>query len=296
LRLFTPNVSTHTPNRGQADYWNGDEAAHWLVHEDRYERMLQPFIAHLLGSAGISSSDRVLDIGCGCGATTRSAARVARAGEVLGVDLSGPLVACATKRARQEGLTNVGFEIADAQVHPFVASAFDVAVSRCGVMFFDDPVVAFANLTRALRPGGRLTFVCWQALLENEWITVPGLAAARYVALPELEGPGEPGPFALADPTRLRDILGAAGLADVEIRSVVEPLWLGSDVEDTVEFVKATGIGQTLLRGADPTTIARVSEAVAEALAAHLTPDGVRLGSAAWLVTALRASRADTGI
>ena len=281
-------MSTQTTNREQADYWNGDEGAHWLAHEERYERMLRPFIRHLLDRAAISSADRILDIGCGCGATTRAAAGVARDGEVLGVDLSAAMLERAAQRARAVALTNVGFDIADAQVHPFAASAFDVAVSRCGVMFFDDPVAAFANVARALRPGGRLTFVCWQGPLDNEWITVPGLAAAPYVTLPDPGDPGAPGPFSLADPARLRDVLGAAGLDAVEIRALAEPLWMGDDVADTVEFVKCTGTGTRLLRGADPTTIARVTEAVAEALTPYLTPDGVRLGSAAWLVTAAR--------
>jgi tRNA G46 methylase TrmB len=126
-------------NEEQARCWNGDEAAHWLVHEERYERMLVPFTDHLLTAAAIGGADRVVDIGCGTGSTTRAAARVAIDGEALGVDLSAAMLRQAARRAQQEGLTNVRFDHADAQVHHFTPGAGDVALSRFGVMFFTDP-------------------------------------------------------------------------------------------------------------------------------------------------------------
>src|SRR6266487_2678430 len=141
-------------NEEQARYWNGDEATHWLVHEERYERMLAPFIGHLLTAAAIGPADRVVDIGCGTGSTTRAAGRVAIEGEALGVDLSAAMLRQAARRAQEEGLTTVRFDHGDAQVHGFTPGAGDVALSRFGVMFFSDPAAAFANIARGLRPGG----------------------------------------------------------------------------------------------------------------------------------------------
>jgi len=185
----------------------------------------------------------------------------------------------AEQRARQEGLTNVGFEHGDAQTHRLAPGGFDVAISRFGVMFFSDPTAGFANLARGLRPGGRLVLVCWQGLVDNEWVTVPAGAVAQHIPLPSLTEPGSPGPFSLSDRHHLAAVLDAAGLVDVAIEPVAELLWLGRDVADTVEFFKASGIGQTLLRDADPATSTRVMAAVQAALETHLTCDGVRLAS-----------------
>lgn len=280
-------TSTSVPNL-QADYWNGDEAVHWLAHEDRYESMLGPFTPRLLAAVAVSSSDRVLDIGCGCGATTRAAARAARAGQALGVDLSEPLLRRAAERAEEEGLVNVRFEQADAEVHPLPEAAFDAVMSRFGVMFFTDPGAAFAHVVRALRPGGRLAFVCWQGALENEWVTVPGLAVAEHVALPALDDAGGPGPFSLAAEARVRAVLGTAGCVEVDLQPVTEPLCLGADLADTVAFLKDTGMGRAALQATDPPTTARATRALQSALEPYLTPEGIRVGSAAWLVTGRR--------
>src|SRR5215211_4250320 len=149
-------------NEEQARYWNGDESAHWLVHGERYERMLAPFTGRLLTAAAIRRVDRVIDIGCGTGSTTRAAGRIAIDGEALGADLSAAMLRQAARRAQEDGLTNVRFEHVDAQVHRFAPGAGDVALSRFGLMFFADPAAAFANIARGLRPGGWLVFVCWQ--------------------------------------------------------------------------------------------------------------------------------------
>lgn len=275
-------------NEAQASYWNGDEGAHWLVNDARYQRMLAPFTDHLLTAAAIGRADRVIDIGCGTGSTTRAAARVAIDGEALGVDLSAAMLRRAAARAQQEGLTNVRFEHGDAQVHRFAPGAADVAVSRFGVMFFAEAAAAFANIAAGLRPGGRLVFACWQSLADNEWIVVPGAAAAQHVPLPPLDDPKAPGPFALSDPDRIASVLGAAAICDVAIEPIAEPLWMGADIVDAVAFVKSTGFWNALLRNAEPPTLAPVSEAVVAALEPYSTADGVLLGSRAWLVTASR--------
>ena len=278
-------------NEEQARYWNGDEGTHWLAHEGRYEAMLAPFTARLLDAAALSRTDRVLDVGCGCGSTTRAAGRATFEGDALGVDLSRQLLDRAEERTREAGLSNVRFARADAQTYEFVAPPFDVAISRFGVMFFDDPLAAFANIGRALRPDGRLVFVCWAGVLDNEWIAVPGAAAAQHMALPDGGDPGGPGPFSLADHDRILATLRAAHFDRIQIESVSEPIALGSGIAETVEFFRATGFAQALLKDADTDTVTRVADAIEEALVPYLTADGVRLGSKAWLVTARTPAR-----
>jgi SAM-dependent methyltransferase len=210
----------------QDQYWSGPEANHWLVHEHRYERMGVPFTRLVLDAAAVARTDRVLDIGCGTGSTTCTTARAADDGQALGVDISRPLLQRAEQRARHDGLTNVRFEHGDAQTYRLAPQGFDVAISRFGVMFFSDPTAAFANIARGLRPGGRIAFVCWQPLANNEWITMLASAAAQHIPLPPPDEPGSPGPFSLGDRQHLAAVLDAAGLVDVAIQPVVESLWL----------------------------------------------------------------------
>jgi SAM-dependent methyltransferase len=194
----------------------------------------------------------------------------------------------AARHAQQEGLTNVRFDHGDAQVHRFTPGAGDVAVSRFGVMFFTDPAAAFTNIAGGLRPGGRLVFVCWQNIAENEWIVVPGAAAAQHVPRPPLDDPTAPGPFSLGERDRIATVLRAAALGDVAIDPIAEPLWMGRDVVHTIAFLKTTRIWNSLLRDADPPMVARVSQTVQAALEPDVTSDGLLLGSRAWLVTASR--------
>jgi SAM-dependent methyltransferase len=251
--MSTPAVT----NEEQARYWNGDEAAHWVVHEQRYERMLAPFTDHLLAAAAIGRAERILDVGCGTGASTRAAGTVAVEGDALGLDVSAAMLRQAARRAQQDRLSNVRFEHGDAQVHRFTPSRADVALSRFGVMFFADPAAAFANIATGLRAGGRVTFVCWQNLADNEWIAVPAGAAARHVPLPPRENPTAPGPFSLGSRDRIVAVLRAAGLADVGIESVAQPLWMGADLADVLTFIQANGIWNSILHEAEPPTVAR---------------------------------------
>src|SRR6266545_366761 len=189
-----------TANTAQSEAWNGDEGQYFVAQRARHERMGQQHTARLLATAAIGPAEVVLDVGCGCGETTNGAARPARSGRALGVDLSAVMLAEARRLAGREGVRNARFEQADAQVHAFPAAGFDVAISGFGVMFFADPHAAFANIAAALRPGGRLAFLCWQEMTANEWLTVPFAAVAAHVTLPELPAADEPGPCSLADP------------------------------------------------------------------------------------------------
>ena len=276
-------------NREQAEHWNSEQAAgHWITHQARHDRMLEPFLTLILDQATISTGDHVLDIGCGCGATTRAAAALATAGEVVGIDLSAPMLARARADARSAGLANASHIEGDAQVHPFEQGSFDVVISRFGVMFFADPAAAFANLRTATKPGGRLVFVCWQPMTENQWLLVPGAALAEHIPLPDPGPPDAPGMFALADPGRIRGILASAGWRDIGITPVHTLILLagGGTIDDAVEFLRTGSLGRTTLAGADPATQARAVASVRAALAHYADHEGVHLGAAVWLVRA----------
>lgn len=276
-------------NAEQAASWDGHRGDHWVRYADRYDALIQRLTPPLMRAAAVGASDRVLDVGCGCGSTTRLAARAARTGSVLGVDLSAAMLHEAERRTRVEGLDNARFEHADVQVHPFAAAEFDLALSRFGVMFFEDPVTAFSNLASALRPRGRFTFLCWQDRDRNEWVTVPVRAALTVVPPPEPLPDGAPGPFSLAKPERIRQVLEDAGFDNIALGEVAEPLYLGDDAADATDFWQGTGIARLLLDDVDAATERQAIDAVHDALRSHERPEGIRLGSAAWLVTATRA-------
>jgi SAM-dependent methyltransferase len=274
-------------NVEQAAAWDGDDGADWTDHEEQYNATIQPHTARLFARAQIASDARVLDIGCGCSETTRRAAQMAVAGDVLGVDLSNSMLARARERSAAVGLSNIRFERADAQVYPFEAETFDVAISRFGVMFFGDPVAAFRNVQRALQPRGTVAFLAWQSMAENEWMATifAALAAGRDLPGPP---PGAPGPFGLADPDAVRRIFGEAGFQNVTLEPVFEPVTVGTDADDAFRFVQSLGVTRGMLRGVDDSTRRRALEAVRAAIDAHATDRGVQFGSGAWLILATR--------
>ncbi|HWS46038.1 MAG TPA: methyltransferase domain-containing protein [Acidimicrobiia bacterium] len=272
-------------NTEQARAWDGDEGAYWAGHAEHFDRSLAGYHDEFLAAAAITANAVVLDVGCGTGRTTRDAARLASSGRVLGVDLSSRMLEYARKRAADEGLDNVEFEQADAQVHPFEPGAFDMVISRTGAMFFGDPVAAFVNLRSALRPGGSVTLLTWQPPAVNEWIRElsGAFAAGRDVQLPPLNAPG---PFALSDPARIESILGAAGFRDVAIHSRHAPMWFGTDVDDAASFM--VGLMGWMLEGLDDTGREQAVDALRATLARHQATDGVAFGSAAWIAHAVR--------
>jgi ubiquinone/menaquinone biosynthesis C-methylase UbiE len=273
-------------NVEMAKAWE-EEGERWAEQAERYDATVHRHSLRLLEAARISADDRVLDIGCGCGETTRDAARIAVSGLALGVDLSARMIERARERARAEELTNVRFEQADAQVYPFERGAFDLAISRFGAMFFVDPGAAFGNIGRALRPGGRLALLSWQELQKNEWLLALREALAMGRALPE-PPVGAPGPFGLAEADGVRRILAEAGFEDLNLDEVNEPVYFGSDADDAFDFGRTTGPVKGLLDDLDQPTAARALEALRATLAAHETGEGVLFESRAWLITARR--------
>jgi SAM-dependent methyltransferase len=272
-------------NTDQFRAWDGDEGAYWAAHADYFDRSALPFHQRLLTAAAIAEDDRVLDIGCGTGQTSLLAAQAAKSGTVLGVDLSSSMLNYARRRAVAEGASNVTFEHGDAQIHPFAAGAFDVAISNAGATFFGDLVAGFANVARALRPGGRLVLLTWQPLAQNEWIGAfrNALAAGRDLPAPP---PDAPNPFALADPDRVLNVLASAGFVGVELEGAHEAMWFGDDAEDARQFV--LGLLGWMLEALDDADKVRAVDGLRASTAAHETADGVLYDSAVWIVRAVR--------
>jgi SAM-dependent methyltransferase len=276
-------------NVDQAAQWDGPEGDDWTEHADRYDAVGSLLEARIAPCVVISPTDDVLDVGCGTGLSTRRAARAAVDGTALGVDLSARMLDLARARAAADGLTNVTYLQADAQVHRFDPASRDLLISEFGAMFFSDAEAAFANLGTALRPGGRLAITTWRSLRENEWLVTfrTALAAGRDLPEPPTRGSS---PFSLSEPDHVRSVLMAAGYQDVELTPFDEPMVMGKDAGDALDFARTMGIYRGLTDGLDAASVAEATDRLQDALAAAETPDGVLLGSATWLITASVAS------
>ncbi len=278
---------TDAANQTQRDAWNGDSGQRWIADPDSRDRAMADVAAALTSAARVRPGERVLDIGCGCGTTTLDAARaVAAHGTVLGVDISEPMLSVARARLAKSGLTNVTFRAADAQTDPLGRAAHDAVISRFGTMFFDDPIAAFTNIARSLRPAGRLVIATWQPLGANDWLAVPGGALLRYGSLPE---PGTaPGMFAQSEPEVITAVLAAAGFDDIDVAAVTVSMRLGADATAATGYLTDTGIARAVLDTIAPDDRDRAIDDVTAVLADHATPAGVVLGAGIWITTATR--------
>jgi ubiquinone/menaquinone biosynthesis C-methylase UbiE len=261
----------------------------WSVAVDifDYDAELRRYHERLWQVVGVGPDDRVLDIGCGAGLTTRQAARAAVRGSALGVDVSDRMLAHARRRCAAEGLRNIDYVLADAQVHPFPPDGFTLGISRFGTMFFTDPLAAFTNIGRALRPGARLVQLVWQDGKHQEWATAIQAALTGNPAAPTPALTG--GPFSLADPTVLKDILTTAGFTEIDFTDVREPIYYGPDVTAAHAAVLDLRMTQDLLANLDATDTEQALDRLRETLTAHDTGTGVYFDSRAWIITAHRA-------
>ncbi|GAB3092952.1 class I SAM-dependent methyltransferase [Lysobacter terrae] len=267
--------------------WNGPAGQAWVDAQDLLDRLFRPFEA-LLAEAVPASATRVLDVGCGTGASMLALAR--RSGvpiECVGIDISEPMIAHAQARAEREGL-QAHFVCADAQDHRFEEASFDTIVSRFGVMFFDDPVLAFANLRRALKPTGHMRAIAWRSPGENPFMTTAERAAAPWLPGLPARRPDAPGQFAFADRERVQRILDASGWRDIDIRSV--------DVEcvmrerDLMHYLTRLGPVGLALRETDACTRGRVVDAVRSGFEKYVFGDEVRFVAACWCIDARAAA------
>jgi len=274
-------------NREQAALWNAGSGCTWVELQEMLDGVLAPLGDVALEAAFPGEGGQVLDVGCGAGATTLAMARrLGPAGRCVGVDISGPLVAVARARAAAEGMGNAVFVEADAQTHGFEAGGFDAVMSRFGVMFFDDPVAAFANLRGAARRDGRLAFVAWRSPAENAFMTVAPRAAAPFLSNLRAPDPDAAGQFGFADRDRVQRILEGSGWGDVEIRAVDVPAAM-SESDVVVYGTRLGPVGAALRDGdVDDATRTRMAEAIRAAYAPYVREGVARFTAACWLVTA----------
>jgi SAM-dependent methyltransferase len=273
-------------NAEQAAHWNEAAGPRWAMLADRTDRLFGAITPALLKLAEVQDGEAVLDVGCGCGVTSLAAARAAGSGgSVLGVDFSAPMLAVAERRAREAGLSQLQFAQADAANYAFDPQRFDLLVSQLGVMFFDNPVRAFANLYGALRPGGRLRVACFRSLIENDWFSVPLAAAKKIVSVPPPGDPTAPGPTSLSDPDHVRTVLRAAGFGSIELRPLNVLLPAGTRAQ-AVELFSQVGSLSRSLAVANEDERSAVRAALEEALRDYDPSGEVELGAGLWLISA----------
>jgi SAM-dependent methyltransferase len=267
----------------QAAYWNGPGGDGWLAAYERIQRSIGDIGDIGLAAAAPQHGEHVIDIGCGTGGTTAALAHaVGIAGHVLGVDISETLI----ENARAHRLENATFVVGDAATHPFQAGHYDLVFSRFGVMFFADPVAAFRNIRRALKLSGRLVFIAWRTPQENPWGTTPTRAALPFLPPQPPPGPEDPGQFAFGDRARVERILGEAGFHKLRLEPIDRLIWMGPSLAEVLASAGRFGPLARAFAGAEPAAIEKAKQAIAEALAPHEGPDGVRLPGACWLVEA----------
>lgn len=278
-------MPTPGPSSFPAVYWAEEAGPRWVRDRARHDAELAPMLDALLAAAAPRPGERVVDVGCGAGTSTLAVAElVGPAGQVIGLDVSPPLIAELDRRIAAGGTSTVSTVCADAE-HAVLPGPFDLLVSRMGVMFFLDQPAAWRNLHAAMAPGGRAAVVVWQEQSANPWMSVPATAALQ-VSPPDAPPPrpGEPGPHGLADRALTTSWLTTAGWQDVAFTGVRPLIELGSDLDNAVEQVSAlASVGGAIERvGAE-----LVVPAVRAALAPYVDTDGaVRMGSAAWVITA----------
>ena len=280
-------------NAEQIKYWNGQAGDHWTQRNDEMDAMLRPLGATAIERAAPTEGEQVLDIGCGCGGTTLDMVKnLGTTGHIMGVDISEPMLKLANRKIRQlpEAVQSVAsFQLADASNFDFPANAYDLLFSRFGVMFFADPPAAFANMRKALKPGGRLTFLCWGPPDQNDWIMTPFMAAREHLPPTEKTDPKAPGPFAFSNTDYVTDILAAAGFTDIgfEATSPVMKMGRGQSLDETAEFFMEVGPVSRALVDQPDSVREVVKKAITTAIEGRYANGFVEMGGRCWVVTAL---------
>ena len=269
-------------NQQQIEFWNGDAGKKWVGDQEKMDQMLNPLSDVAIDIAEPQFDERVMDVGCGCGATTVELAR--RGAKVWGIDVSAPMLSRA--RERGEEYPGMVFTEADASSYEF-SSEQQLIFSRFGVMFFANPVEAFTNLRSALVPRGRMVFLCWQAANKNEWISRVGQAVKKFLPEPtDVPDPRAPGPFAFAEQPYLEGILSQAGFQNVEFQSLSIDLKLASTVEEALDFQSNIGPLSAVIAQLEGKIRDEAMNEAKEVLQDSMSAEGIKLGSAVWLVTA----------
>lgn len=274
------------PNVQQSALWNDASGKAWVELQPILDAVLAPFERLVVDTGYPGEGGSVLDIGCGAGATTLAMAhRVGTGGRCVGLDISQALVSVAQARAQAGGIVNASFVEGDAQTHTFDPEHFDAVISRFGVMFFDDPVAAFANIRQAARRGGKLAFAAWRSPAENGFMTTAMRAAAPFLPPRPAPDPDAPGQFAFADGARVERILEASGWSSIGVERVDVACRIAEG--DLMAYVTRLGPVGAALREVDPATAEKIMAALLPAFAPFLNDGTARFTAACWLVTAL---------
>ncbi len=273
-------------NTPQFENWNGPHGEKWVANRDVFDRQLASHGGPAMEAAGIAPGIHAIDIGCGFGTTSLEIANhVGANGSVLGVDFSKPMINEAKFRATEAGIENLRFDQADVQSYDFKPGSADALFSRYGVMFYDDPVMAFSNMREGLRQGGRIGFICWRRGDENVWMSGPTKIAARHLELPPPPA-GSPGMFAFAQKDRIDKILSQSGFKDISITELDLTVNVGPNVDTAVQNAMTLAPWAQALSSATPGTGEKISAEIRRAMSEHETADGVTIPSASWLVSA----------
>jgi SAM-dependent methyltransferase len=271
----------------QFEYWNNEGGTRWTKFAARTTTLFIPLTDALLRFAAPQPSEDVLDVGCGTARTTVELAKAVRPGRVVGLDISSVILDAARANVARSSADNIGLILSDASTHAFT-ERFDLVFSQFGVMFFEDPVAAFANIRRALKPNGRVAFACWRTLEENPWFSVPFAEAKRFAPPPQPAPPDAPGPLAFADAKRVQRILTDAGFSDIAIEPHDEQLLIGNldQLGDAKFMLARIGPAGRLLDSVDENARRAAEDAIGIALQKRASESGMHLGSAIWLVSA----------
>ncbi len=273
-------TKTADVNAEQRAFWNSDVSERWVAQQHILDHQFEALTRRLRERSAITGGERLVDIGCGAGSTSLAlAGLVGESGRVLAIDISEPMLARARQRAAEAGVGNVEFRLSDAQTHDFEAGGFDLVTSRFGIMFFEEPVPAFANLTTALRAGGRLVCVSWAALADNPWFRIPREIAIRHLGPPEPASPTAPGALAFADAGYVEGILRSAGFQAIRIEAETMPLGFQMSLAEVARFVCDMGPAGRLIRLNQPPaeTVDRMAAEIAEAFQEFVRADGIEI-------------------
>jgi SAM-dependent methyltransferase len=280
-------TQTDSANTEQIEHWNTRAGQTWVKFQEALDRQVEPLGLAAMTTLQPKEGEHILDIGCGCGQTSVDLARLVGAtGSVLGVDISQPMLEVARRRPLPARNLHVTFKQLDAQSGELGHERFDAVFSRFGVMFFSDPEAAFVNIRKALKPAGRLAFVCWRPLEQNPWMHAPLDAALPLLPPLPPPDPTAPGPFAFANAGRVESILTAAGFGSVKICHFDATIG-GGDLEQTLELALNLGPLGAVLRE-NPNLTASVTGVVRDTLSKFVTPKGVLMPAAVWIVSAHR--------
>ena len=275
-------------NAKQKEFWSGKGGDYWVVKQSEMDVMLNPLGEKALAKLDLKSNSKVLDIGCGCGATTLEIAKKVSDGTVTGLDISVPMLDQAKSEASIQGIPNVDFRVVDVQIEQLPSKEYDYVYSRFGVMFFEDPFEAFRNISSSVKEGGKLSFVCWQDPYLNPWQSLSIQVIRGYLDIPS-PPPRSPGPFAFQEKDYVKDILEQSGFSYISLDDNQEDITMfaGKSLQEASEdYLAINPVVTEMLKDSPDSLKAKIVESLKEAFSEYHKGDGLLFPSATWIVSA----------